>query len=103
VVIESKPADFARDAREVFVCIKGEDVLVLKSLGPLAVSARNRLPGIVNAVTQEGPMFRIEIDCGFTLTALPTRQACEELALQEDDRVVAMVKETNVHLIPRSK
>jgi hypothetical protein len=44
-------------------------------------------------------MWRIELDCGFTLTALLTRQACEELALQENDRVLAMIKATNVHLI----
>jgi molybdopterin-binding protein len=50
----------------------------------------------------EGPMLRIEIDCGFTLTALLTRQACEELGLQENDSVLAMIKATNVHLISRS-
>jgi molybdopterin-binding protein len=50
----------------------------------------------------EGPLWRIEIDCGFALTALLTRQACEELALQENDRVIAMVKAMNVHLILRS-
>jgi len=27
---------------------------------------------------------RIELDCGFPLTALLTRQACEELSLQEE-------------------
>jgi len=46
-------------------------------------------------------MWRIELDCGIPLTALLTRQACEELALQENDRVLAMIKATNVHLIPR--
>lgn len=61
-----------------------------------------RLPGIVKSVTHEGPMWRIELDCAFTLTALLTRQACEELALQENDRVLAMIKATNVHLISRS-
>jgi molybdopterin-binding protein len=77
-------------------------VLALKSLEPVFASARNRPPGFVRSLTPEGPMLRIEIDCGFALTALlinPPR--CEELALQENDRVVAMVKATNVHLIPR--
>jgi molybdopterin-binding protein len=46
-------------------------------------------------------MWRIDLDCGFALTALLTRQACEELALQENDRVLAMIKATNIHLISR--
>jgi molybdopterin-binding protein len=42
------------------------------------------------------------MDCGFPLAALLTRQACEELALRENDRVLAMIKAINVHLIQRS-
>jgi molybdate transport system ATP-binding protein len=95
-------SDFPSGVTEAFVCIRAENVLLLKGLETVTASARNRLPGIVKFLTHEGAMWRIEIDCGFTLTALLTRQACEELALQENDRVLAMVKATNVHLIPRS-
>jgi molybdate transport system ATP-binding protein len=95
-------SDFPRSIKEAFVCIRGEDVLLLKSVERVSASARNRLPGVVKSLTPEGPMWRIELDCGFTLTALLTRQACEELALQENDRVLAMIKATNVHLISRS-
>src|SRR6516225_4279522 len=94
--------DFPSDVKEAFVSIRAEDVLLLKSTETVSASARNRLPGIVKSVTHEGPMWRIELDCGFPLTALLTRQACEELALQKDDRVVAMIKAMNVHLISRS-
>jgi ABC-type molybdate transport system ATPase subunit len=76
-------AGFSTGATEVFVCIRAEDVLLFKSQEPVFASARNRLPGIVRSLTHEGPMLRIEIDCGFALTALLTRQACEELALKE--------------------
>ena len=47
-------------------------------------------------------MLRIHLDCGFPLSALLTRQACEELALQEGNSVVALIKAPNVHLVPRS-
>ena len=46
-------------------------------------------------------MWRIELDCGFTLSALLTHQACEELALEQNDAVLALIKAPNVHLIPR--
>ena len=94
--------EFPIGSPEAFVCIRAEDVLLLKSAETVSASARNRLPGIVKSLTHEGPIWRIELDCGFTLTALLTRQACEELALRENDRVLAMIKATNVHLISRS-
>jgi molybdate transport system ATP-binding protein len=46
-------------------------------------------------------MMRIDLDCGFPLAALLTKQACEELALKPGDSVVALVKAPNVHIIPR--
>jgi molybdate transport system ATP-binding protein len=95
-------ADFPSDIREAFVCIRAEDVLLFKNVEKVSTSARNRLPGIVKSLTHEGPMWRIELDCGFTLTALLTRQACEELALQPNDPVLAMIKAMNLHLIPRA-
>jgi molybdopterin-binding protein len=94
--------DFPSDVKEAFVSIRAEDVLLLKNVETMSASARNRLSGIVTSLGHEGPMWRIELDCGFPLTALLTRQACEELALQKDDRVVAMIKAMNVHLISRS-
>jgi molybdate transport system ATP-binding protein len=94
--------DFPSGVTDAFVCIRAEDVLLVKSVETVSASARNRLPGTVKSLTHEGPMWRIELDCGFTLTALLTRQACEELALQKNDRVLAMIKATNVHLISRS-
>jgi molybdate transport system ATP-binding protein len=46
-------------------------------------------------------MWRIGLDCGFPLSVLLTRQACDELALKEGEPVVALIKAPNVHLIPR--
>jgi molybdate transport system ATP-binding protein len=94
-------SDFPAGVTEAFVCIRAENVLLLKSAETVSSSARNRLPAIVKSLIREGPIWRIELDCGFTLTALLTRQACEELALQEKDHVLAMIKATNVHLIAR--
>jgi molybdate transport system ATP-binding protein len=47
-------------------------------------------------------MVRVELDCGFGLIALLTRQACEELALGIGEQVNALVKAPQIHLIPRS-
>jgi molybdate transport system ATP-binding protein len=45
--------------------------------------------------------MRVTVDCGFSLSALITRTACDELRLEEHSAVTAVVKATAVHLIPR--
>lgn len=101
---ETKLAALARDlpadTRDVFVCIHAEDVILLKGADRPS-SPRNHLPATVQAITRDGPLLRIDLACGFPLAAMLTKQACEELELKPGDRVVALVKAPNVHLIPR--
>ncbi len=84
--------------KQVFVCIRGEDVLLQKD-SAASTSARNRLAARVTSRIDEGPMVRIGLDCGFSLTALVTRPACEELNLQPGDRVTALIKAPAIHLV----
>jgi molybdate transport system ATP-binding protein len=93
-------ADLPAENREVYVCIRAEDVILMKG-EPGRSSPRNCLKAIVRGLVPEGPMVRIELDCGFPLSALLTRQACEELGLQAGERVLALVKAPNIHLIAR--
>lgn len=94
-------ADLPPNTREVFACIRAEDVVVVKGDAPQS-SPRNCLPAVVAKLTPEGPLMRIDLDCGFALQALLTRQACAELGLREGDRVLALVKAPQVHLIART-
>jgi molybdate transport system ATP-binding protein len=87
-------------ATEVYVCIRAEDVILVKGQ-PAKSSPRNVLRGKVCALTPEGPMRRIELDCGFPLMALLTKQACEDLALEPGVEVMALIKAPQIHLIPR--
>ena len=84
----------------VFACIRAEEVVLER--GPVGqVSARNRLEGTVSSVTPEGPLARIVLDCGFSLAAVVTRQACRDLDIKEGERLTAFVKSPSVHLIGR--
>lgn len=87
-------------AQSVFACIRAEDVTLEASLRS-DISARNQLTGRVTAIQPEGGVVRVTVDCGFLLSALITRPACDELRLTEDSTVTAVVKATAVHLIPR--
>ena len=87
---------------DVFVCIRAEDVILVGIDARPKSSARNCLPATVRECSLDGPLARVDLDCGFPLTAFLTKQACEELRLKKDDRVLALVKAGNVHLVPRS-
>jgi molybdate transport system ATP-binding protein len=91
--------DLPADARDVYVCIRAEDVILARP-DSAPSSPRNHLVATVRAVVREGPLMRVNLECGFPLTALLTRPACEELALHDGVRLVALVKAPQVHLIP---
>ena len=87
-----------KEGASVHLCIRAEDVILVQNGGTHA-SARNRVSATVVSLVPEGPMIRIELDCGFPLKALLTRQACDELSLKAGAPVTAMVKAPHIHLI----
>ena len=84
-------------AGTVFACIRAEAVAL--SRDPIRGSSiRNRLAGRVRAVVIEGPLARVELDCGFPLVALVTAQSAADLNLRPGDEICAVVKATAVHV-----
>jgi molybdopterin-binding protein len=62
-----------------------------------AVSARNRLAGIVTRVVKDTVMAQVEMICGpYRLVSLMSSEAAEELGLEPGVRAIASVKSTNV-------
>jgi molybdopterin-binding protein len=62
-----------------------------------AVSARNRLAGIVTKVTKDTVMAQVEMVCGpYRMVSLMSSEAAVELGLEPGVRAIASVKSTNV-------
>ncbi|WP_374108173.1 molybdopterin-binding protein [Nocardioides sp. P86] len=62
-----------------------------------AVSARNRLVGIVTRVRKDTVMAQVDLVCGpYRLVSLMSAEAAEELGLERGVRAIASVKSTNV-------
>ncbi|WBB80733.1 helix-turn-helix domain-containing protein [Micromonospora sp. WMMD882] len=60
-------------------------------------SARNRLRGIVTAVTKDAVMAQVDIQAGpFRIVSLMSREAVDELDLQVGAVAVAVIKSTTV-------
>ncbi len=62
-----------------------------------AVSARNRLTGIVTRVRRDTVMAQVDLICGpYRLVSLMSAEAADELGLEPGVRAFASVKSTNV-------
>ncbi len=62
-----------------------------------AVSARNRLTGIVTKVTRDTVMAQVDLICGpYRMVSLMSAEAATELGLEPGVRAIVSVKSTNV-------
>lgn len=60
-------------------------------------SARNRLRGIITAVTRDAVMAQVDIQAGpYRVVSLMSREAADELGLEVGDVAVAVIKSTTV-------
>jgi tungstate transport system ATP-binding protein len=87
--------------RQIFFCLRPEDITIWKTKDMPQSSARNKLTGRVSSISIQGPLFEITLDCGFPLTALVTRASAQDLELELGMLVSATFKASAVHLIPR--
>lgn len=63
----------------------------------MRTSARNQIPGIIEAVKLGGVMAQIDVRIGDShIVSAITREAAEDLNLQVGDSVVVIVKSTEV-------
>jgi molybdopterin-binding protein len=60
-------------------------------------SARNRFTGIVTAVLRDTVMAQVELQCGpYRVVSLMSREAADQLQLEQGVVAVASIKSTNV-------
>ena len=63
----------------------------------MALSTRNRLPGTITEVVKGEAAAKVSLEVeGNKMVALITRESADELGLEEGQRVVALVKATDV-------
>ena len=84
---------------KVYVLIRPEDITF--ALATQKSSARNNLDGTIKRMAPVGPFVRIEVDCGFPLLGVVTRNSAEELEFNIGKRISASFKATAIHLIER--
>lgn len=84
---------------KVSVLIRPE--VIVFSLSVDSTSARNVLKGIVKGMTTVGATVRLEVDCGFPLLGVVTKQAAQDLSIYLGKAIYASFKATAIHVIRR--
>jgi tungstate transport system ATP-binding protein len=92
----------ALPSEHVLVCLRPEDVILSRSDEPTPLSsARNVLLGKVRRIVTLDARVRVDIDAGFDLRAIVSKQSVRDLGLAEGQEVRATFKATAAHVIRR--
>jgi molybdopterin-binding protein len=87
--------------RDIWLCLRPEDVTLYTSPELPKSSARNHMSGKIDKIYPQGAFMRVIIDCGFPLVSLITRASAIEMGLKPGIPISASFKAVAAHLIPR--
>ncbi len=88
-----------QSATDVHLFLRPEDVTL--SVNEPSSSARNSFAGEVTLLALSGALARVELDCGFRLVTLITKQSADELGLTIGKNVYASFKATALHVVKK--
>jgi molybdopterin-binding protein len=97
-----------KSGRNVFFCLRPEDITLWLGDQLPQSSARNRLTGQISRMKRQGPLVKVEVQCceiasenGFLLVAYVTQSSAEDMGLIIGKSVTLTFKASAVHLISR--
>lgn len=83
----------------VILCIRPENVVISIKENTGETSSRNIFKARIEKIMPYGFYFKLQLNCGFPLSAYITKHSLEALALKEGSDVFASFKATAVHVI----
>jgi molybdate transport system regulatory protein len=86
--------------RSAVALVKASFVLLAAGHEPLPVSARNRIPGVISALSPGAVNDEVVLDAGDgkSVTAIVTHESCVELGLAVGGKAQALIKASHVIL-----
>jgi molybdopterin-binding protein len=94
--------------RDVFFCLRPEDITLWIGDQLPVSSARNQISGDITRMKRQGVLLRVEVSCcesdeenGVSLVALITYPSAIDMGLETGKRVTMTFKASAAHLIPR--
>jgi molybdate transport system regulatory protein len=105
-IVLDTPADspYLVKDRPVSLLFKETEVIIAKAM-PLAISVRNRIECTIRKIRPGKLLCELtlgfagmETGTAYSIRSIITREACEQLELKEDDKVIALIKTNEVSL-----
>jgi tungstate transport system ATP-binding protein len=84
---------------QVSLCIRPENVTLSAIASGNLTSVTDTYPGTVQKITPIGHYRKVQLNCGFPLTAYVTNPSFSDLSLKEGTEVLASFKTKSVHVI----
>jgi molybdopterin-binding protein len=84
----------------VFLYIRPEEI-TFHAIDGVRTSARNEYPCRITKAVPIGPMVRITVDAGFSLTAVITRRSYDDLGLAPGKNTELAFKASAIHVTKR--
>ena len=102
IVIDTPQSNaWLQKGNAVKLLFKETEVMIAKTF-PLAISVQNKIECTVSRIKKGKLLCELELaitaDPAATIRSIITRNACEQLQLQEQDRVIALIKTNEVSL-----
>ena len=91
------------EGEEVVLCIRPENVTLSELPSREKTSARNVFPAKIERVVPMGLFHKVDLDCGFPLTAYITTHSLQNLSLEEGKEMRASFKATSIHALRRTR
>jgi tungstate transport system ATP-binding protein len=91
------------EGEEVVLCIRPENVTLSELPSREKTSARNVFPARIERVVPMGLFHKVDLDCGFLLTAYITTHSLQNLSLEEGKEMRASFKATSIHVLRRTR
>lgn len=90
--------DYLKEGNSVTILFKETELIISKDV-PLNISIQNKLPCIIQSVKTGVLLCQINLLVGETLIkSVITNNACKQLELKKEDKIIALVKTTEVSL-----
>ncbi|MBA4383149.1 MAG: ABC transporter ATP-binding protein [Anaerolinea sp.] len=89
---------------QVYICLRPEDITLFNENQEIKPSsARNHVSCHITQIINQGPFMRVQLQSGFSLTALVTSRSVKEMELEVGKTVLAVFKASAIHLISSGK
>jgi molybdate transport system regulatory protein len=101
VVLDTvETTDYLRIGNAVKIIFKETEVIISKNSSP-EISIQNRLPCLIRSIKKGTILSQIELIFGESIIqSIITSNACKQMELKVNDRVLALIKTNEVSLSP---